>query len=229
MRCDVIAEGVVAAAREISLQVPLVVRLEGTNVELGKKILPRIRSRPSCRPRISPMPPRRWSKPSREAALMAVLVQRRHQGHLPGLHRRPGHLPFRAGDRLWHQDGGRRHAGKGGTTHLDLPVFDTVDEAVRADRRRRRAPSTCRRPSPPTPSSKRSTPACRWSVCITEGIPVLDMVNVKRALQGSKTRLIGPNCPGVITPEACKIGIMPGHIHAARQDRHRLALGHLDL
>src|SRR5215467_2129571 len=74
--------------------------------------------------------------------------------------------------------------GKGGTTHLDLPVFDTVADAV-----------------------------VPLVVCITEGIPVLDMVRVKRALSGSKSRLIGPNCPGVITPDECKIGIMPGHIH----------------
>ncbi|QCI78962.1 succinate--CoA ligase subunit alpha [Hankyongella ginsenosidimutans] len=101
--------------------------------------------------------------------------------------------------------------GKGGSTHLNLPVFDTVAQA--------RAATGCDASViyvPPPGAADAILEAIEAEiplvVCITEGIPVLDMVKVKRALQGSRTRLIGPNCPGVLTPNECKIGIMPGSI-----------------
>lgn len=102
--------------------------------------------------------------------------------------------------------------GKGGTTHIGLPVFNTVKEAKQA--------TGCNASMifvPPPFAADSIMEAVDADldlvICITEGIPVLDMVKVKRFMEGKRTRLIGPNCPGVITPGQCKIGIMPGHIH----------------
>lgn len=102
--------------------------------------------------------------------------------------------------------------GKGGTTHLGLPVFNTVKEA------KEKTGANCSMVFVPPPFAADSIMEAVDAdfdlvICITEGIPIMDMVKVKRYMQGKRTRLVGPNCPGVITPGQCKIGIMPGHIH----------------
>jgi succinyl-CoA synthetase alpha subunit len=102
--------------------------------------------------------------------------------------------------------------GKGGQIHLNLPVFDTVYDA----KQKTDANASVIYVPPPFAADailESIESEIELIVCITEGIPVLDMARVKKALEGSKSRLIGPNCPGIITPGECKIGIMPGHIH----------------
>ena len=104
--------------------------------------------------------------------------------------------------------------GRGGSTHLDRPVFDTVEDAVRD------AGANASMIYVPAPFAadailEAADAGIEVIACITEGIPVMDMLRVKAALAGTDVKLIGPNCPGVITPDGCKMGIMPGHIHKA--------------
>ena len=102
--------------------------------------------------------------------------------------------------------------GKGGQEHLNLPVFNTVYEAVQ---KTQATASVIYVPAPSAAEAiyEAADAGVELIVCITEGIPLLDMIHVKKSFRGKPLRLIGPNCPGIITPNACKIGIMPGFIH----------------
>jgi succinyl-CoA synthetase alpha subunit len=139
---------------------------------------------------------------------MSILVTKKTRVICQGLTGEAGTFHSQAAIDYGTQMVGGVTPGKGGQKHLDLPIFDTVADA----REVTKADATVIYVPPPFAADAICEAEIPLIVCITEGIPVLDMVKVKRALAGSKSRLIGPNCPGVLTPGECKIGIMPGNI-----------------
>src|SRR5947209_4442612 len=196
LRVDTLATGVVEAARKTNIRLPVVLRLEGTNVDEGKKILMQSGLNFIV------------TDTMKEAADKVVGAAR---GVL-GVTGREGTFHAKASAAYGTQIVGGVTPGKGGTTHEGWPVFNTVREA--ADRTGANT-SVIFVPPPFAADAimEAADAELELIVCITEGIPTLDMVKAWEFLQNRRSRLIGPNCPGIISPGKCKIGIMPGSIH----------------
>ncbi len=160
---------------------------------------------------------------------MSILVNKDTKVLTQGFTGEAGHLPLRAGARLRHEAGRRHLAGQG--RHRRISACRSSTRSQEAREKTGADASVIYVPPPGAADAilEAIDAEVPLIVCITEGIPVLDMVRVKRALDGSKSRLIGPNCPGVLTPGECKIGIMPGNIFKQGLGRRRQPLGHAHL
>ncbi len=210
VRCDMIAEGVVGAARDLGLHLPVVVRIEGTNAAQGSQDPRRERARADRGHRSH----RRGAQGRRgcEEVTMSILINKNTRVLCQGFTGKQGTFHSEQCIAYGTKLVGGVTPGRGGEKHLGLPVFDTVRDAVAktgADATMIYVPAAFAADA----IIEAADAGIATIVCITEGIPVNDMVKVKAALRDSTSRLVGPNCPGVITPGECKIGIMPGFIH----------------
>lgn len=224
VRCDLIAEGVITAVKNVGVKVPVVVRLEGTNAEKAREMLAAsglkvIAAKDLTDAAQKSWPPRADAHRSSPAPLqadrirpMSILVDKNTKVICQGFTGKQGTFHSEQCIAYGTQVVGGVTPGRGGDTHLSRPVFDTVHDAVAATGANA---SMIYVPAGFAADAilEAADAGIELIVCITEGIPVNDMVRVKTALAGTKSRLIGPNCPGIITPGECKIGIMPGFIH----------------